>query len=216
MLGRIQCKNRKEWLEKRQAIGIGASEAAATCGLSPWMTTIDLWNIKTGKTKPKDLSGNELIEKGNRFEIATREIFKANHPEYKVEHHPFDILYQEERPWLFSTLDGEISFKDKSKPLKGVFEAKYSEPRNSEAWKQWENGVPQHYYIQVLHQLLSTGYDFVHLAASLRKPNGDIVYKERDFFREDLLPDLNWLLDAETEFHSTVVNNVMPPIKLTL
>lgn len=39
-----------EWLEIRRQ-GIGSSDCAATCGLNPYMSMLELWMIKTGQIK---------------------------------------------------------------------------------------------------------------------------------------------------------------------
>src|SRR5690606_15617208 len=40
----------QEWLEVRKQ-GIGSSDAAAACGLNPYMSMLELWMIKTGRSK---------------------------------------------------------------------------------------------------------------------------------------------------------------------
>lgn len=44
----------KDWLAVRNQ-GIGGSDAAAACGLNPYMSMLELWLIKTGRMNP-DLS----------------------------------------------------------------------------------------------------------------------------------------------------------------
>lgn len=106
MLQYLHFEDRESWLSGR--VGLGASDAAAVCGLSKWQTPLGLWEIKTGRKKAKDLSGNAAVSFGVRAEPHLRGLFLAEHPEYQLEYHPFDILYQEERPWLTATLDGEL------------------------------------------------------------------------------------------------------------
>ncbi|MDR9777858.1 YqaJ viral recombinase family protein, partial [Rhizobium hidalgonense] len=40
--------NRQDWLQVRKQ-GIGSSDAAAACGLNPYMSMLELWMIKTGR-----------------------------------------------------------------------------------------------------------------------------------------------------------------------
>ena len=40
----------QEWLEVRKQ-GIGSSDAATACGLNPYMSMLELWMIKTGRTQ---------------------------------------------------------------------------------------------------------------------------------------------------------------------
>ena len=210
-LERICPTNREEWLAARQIQGIGASEAAAIVGLSPWMSKNELWYIKTGKKIAKDLSGNAAVEQGIRMEGAIRTVFAARHPEFQVEHHAYDILYQTERPWLFATLDGEIteSFADSS-VKKYPLEIKTSTPRGKADWDKWSDGkIPDNYYIQILHQMLATGWDGAYLTAFLYGKE-DITIREYEFWRKDCEADLNWLLKEETAFQESIVAGQKP------
>lgn len=210
-LERICPTNREEWLAARQIQGIGASEAAAIVGLSPWMSKNELWYIKTGKKIAKDLSGNAAVEQGIRMEGAIRTVFAARHPEFQVEHHAYDILYQTERPWLFATLDGEIteSFADSS-VKKYPLEIKTSTPRGKADWDKWSDGkIPDNYYIQILHQMLATGWDGAYLTAFLYGKE-DITIREYEFWRKDCEADLNWLLKEETAFQESIVSGQKP------
>ena len=210
-LERICPTNREEWLAARQIQGIGASEAAAIVGLSPWMSKNELWYIKTGKKIAKDLSGNAAVEQGIRMEGAIRTVFAARHPEFQVEHHAYDILYQTERPWLFATLDGEIteSFADSS-VKKYPLEIKTSTPRGKADWDKWSDGkIPDNYYIQILHQMLATGWDGAYLTAFLYSKE-DITIREYEFWRKDCEADLNWLLKEETAFQESIVSGQKP------
>ena len=210
-LERICPTNREEWLAARQIQGIGASEAAAIVGLSPWMSKNELWYIKTGKKIAKDLSGNAAVEQGIRMEGAIRTVFAARHPEFQVEHHAYDILYQTERPWLFATLDGEIteSFADSS-VKKYPLEIKTSTPRGKADWDKWSDGkIPDNYYIQILHQMLATGWEKAYLTAFLYGKE-DITIREYEFWRKDCEADLNCLLKEETAFQESIVSGQKP------
>lgn len=64
---------------------------------------------KTGQKKQKDISANAAVERGVRMEPALRELYATMNPQMQVEHYPYDILAQSERPWLTATLDGELT-----------------------------------------------------------------------------------------------------------
>ena len=212
-LVREEFHDRESWLEGRQRIGIGASEAAAVCGISPWMTPVELWKVKTGQKKPKDLSGNPETERGHRLEPAVRGMFAAQHPEFAVEYHEFDILHQEERPWLFATLDAELIRKDGTR---GILEIKTSAPANAAKFAEWKNQIPPAYYCQVCHQMAATGFDFVILAAWLMLFSGDRIYREYVFRREDCEDDIQWLIGEEEKFMGYISRKQMPPMTLRL
>ena len=213
MLERKTFATREEWLAGRGQ-GIGASDAAATCGMSPWMTPVELWKLKTGAEQAKDLSDNAAVQLGVRMEPAIRDFFAAMHPEFRVEYHQFDILYQQERPWLFATLDGELIDADGKH---GILEIKTATPNGKAGWSKWADGqMPQNYYTQTLHQLLATGYDFVYLFAALYSMNGDITLREYELHREDVTDDLAWLLGKETEFWKCVTEKQLPALPLNI
>lgn len=215
MLERMHYETRDEWLVGRNQQGIGGSEAAAAVGLSPWQTPLELWKLKIGMEQPKDLSGNAAVEQGNRMEPILRVFYAATHPKYTVKHCPYDLLYQVERPWLFATLDGELT--DEESNLRGILEIKTATPNGRAGWEKWAEGkMPQNYYCQVLHQLLATGFDFVCLFAALYSMNGDITLREYEIERADVKDDLAWLLEEENAFWRKVQAGEMPSMPLIL
>ena len=212
-LQRLHCEDRETWLKCRALQGIGASEVAAIVGYSPWMTASELWEIKTGRRKRKDVSDNESVQRGANLESAIRDFFMALHgDEYQIEYHPYDILYQSERPHYFATLDGELTDR---KGRKGILEVKTGSPTTRDAWSQWDNKVPNHYYCQILAQLLATDYDFAVLQAALWNRNGDITFKDA-YYIERLYAeaDLIWLVGEQDKFWHCVKTDTNPGARL--
>lgn len=211
---RIKCKSREEWLSKRKELGgIGGSDCAAILGLSPWKTTNDLWLEKTGQKEPKDLSNDQFVQKGVRLEPALRELFRAVHPEFRVYHEPFDMWYQQGREWMFATLDGRIKTEDKRT---GILEIKTSSPTGRAAWSEWQEKVPDRYYLQCVHQCACLDADFVILYACLFNREGDYSIREYSFAREDMQSDMDYLIQKEKEFWQSVQNKTLPPMTLVL
>lgn len=206
-------EGREEWLSARQNRGVGASEAAAIVNMSPYMTVRDLWERKALNKQAEDLSDNEYVAKGIRVEPVLRELYRANHPNTIIEHYPYDLLYQDERPWLFSTLDGEIIREDGKH---GILEIKTATPNGAEGWKKWEGQLPSHYFVQTVHQLLSTGFDFVVLYAGLYAQDGTMTIREYEFDREDVAEDMEWLLKEETAFWESVEKKKLPSLTLVI
>ena len=205
-LQRISYPDRASWLAGRSERGIGASEAAAVCGMSPWTTKNELWELKRGIRKAKDISDNAEVQRGVNMEGAVRNFFAALHPG-KIVYHPFDILYQEDRPWLFATLDGEF-FPDDGKT--GILEVKTASPNGKALWAEWDGKAPNHYYAQICHQLLATGFDFAILQAALWTRSGDIILREYRYERADCEEDMAWLLQQEEEFWESVQTGKRP------
>lgn len=196
MLVREKHESREEWLEHRTRIG--GSEIAAVIGKNPFMSNVELWELKTGRKKAKDLSGNEAVQYGVRLEGALRGMFQAEHPEMEVSYHPFDILYQEEIPFIGCTLDGELTERETGR--KGVLEIKTAQMASKVARLKWDGQVPMNYYCQCLCQMIATGWDFVWLYAQLKRMDGDSELRLYKFEREDCLEDMKWILDEAKRF----------------
>lgn len=207
-LCRKSLSSREEWLNARRECGIGASEAAAVVGVSPWMTPMELWRLKVGAAQAKDLSGSPAVSRGVRMEPVLRDLYAAMHPHYTVDYHAYDILYQEDRPWLFATLDGEVT-DDQGR--RGVLEIKTSTPNGKLGWAKWDGQVPLPYWCQIQHQMLATGWDFVDLLASLENMDGDLSIRTYRFERTELTDDLAWLLEREEDFYKNHVLTGTPP-----
>lgn len=213
MLQRKKIDNHDDWIAERSN-GIGGSEAAAIVGMSPWMSAVDLWKIKTGQKKPPDLSDNALVQQGHDLEPHLRNLFMAMHPELLLKYHEFDLVFQSERPWLYATLDGELEEIDSGR--KGILEIKTATPNGKAGWSKWDQRIPDAYAVQTRHQLLAIGYDFVYLFAALFGSDGNINVRTYYYERTDVEDDLNWLLSEEEKFWSHVQNRTMPPMKLVL
>ena len=212
-LERLTFSDRDSWLAGRGS-GIGGSDAAAVVGLSPWQTPIGLWKQKTGTEVAKDISENVAVQQGVRMESAIRGFFQSSHPEFTIEYHQFDILYQSERPWIRATLDGEIITESGQR---GILEIKTSTPSGKMGWSKWADGhIPPNYLTQLVHQLLATGYDFAFLFAALYCANGDVMLREYQIDRSDISDDLIWLRDKEDEFWRCVQERTVPPMTLTI
>ena len=69
---------RAKWLEERKN-GIGGSDAAAIMGVSPYMDTITLWEIKTGKRQEPEVS-NSYVKYGIEAEAHIAALFALNNP----------------------------------------------------------------------------------------------------------------------------------------
>ena len=147
---------------------------------------------------------------------------------------PYDLLYQDERKWLFCTLDGEIGLSAAGSERyfdqdaqtwrhryprnarRGILEIKTASPVGAK-WKDWSEGhMPQNYMVQCCHQLLATGWDFVILFACLFSMDGSYTIKEYEIERSDVEEDLAWLLQEETRFWGYVERGELPPQRLML
>lgn len=204
---------RDAWLANRDD-HIGASEAGAILGVG-FMSKVDLWKIKTGRMKSKELSDNAAVQYGNRAENPLRYLFMAKHPELSMQYRPYDFVYQSERPWLRATLDGEIyPYGDPSD--KGILEIKTATCMSRADWAKWNGRVPDGYLAQLSHQFLATGFSHAYLFAELTGADGNSEIRTYYFTREDMRENMDYLLAQEEEFWDCVVNDRMPSVPLRI
>ena len=206
--------NRTEWLKERNN-GIGASDAAAILGLSPYMSNQRLWEIKTGRFVPEDIGDKPYVKYGIEAEKHIRALFALENPQYQVGYEEFRIVRNPQYPFICATLDGWLT--DQSGRM-GVWECKTTEIRKAADWQEWTGRVPENYYIQLLHQLLATGYDFAILTARIiytdRNGKKKSVTQDYPLERIDVLDDLKYLLQKEIEFWECVKTDKRPALIL--
>ena len=208
--------NEAEWHAARLK-GIGASEASAIIGCNPYMSNQDLWKIKTGRKIAPDISSNAHVAYGHAAEGPIRELFALDYPEYEVTYGgAFDMVRHPQYPWLFATLDGRLVERETGR--RGVYEGKTTEILRSLAKEKWRDGIPQNYYVQNLHQLLATGWDFAVLHAQLKRVWEGEIKSTRQTYRierHEVQADLDFLLEKEIEFWEKYVQrDIMPPLIL--
>lgn len=138
----------QDWHNYRLAMR-NASESAAVLGVSPWLTPYQLWLIKTGRCAQETTSA---MQHGTDLEPAARaayEIFTGNIMQPLVLK---DGNYSASLDGM--TLDGKLILEIKC-PLRGS---------RSELWQETRAGkVPEHYAIQIQHQMMVSGASLAHL-----------------------------------------------------
>lgn len=213
--------NREQWLKERKN-GIGASDAAAAVGVSPYKSNTELWEEKTGRRQPRDISDESYVKYGTEAEKYIRELFALDHPQYKVDYHEFKMIRHPDYPYIFATLDGELTDEQ---GRRGILEIKTTQIMNSAQWSQWGNWsqgryterIPDGYYVQVLHQLLATGWDFVELNAQIKYTGHGKTLKRTETYhieRLEVQQDIDWLLKQEIEFWEHVQKGTAPSLLL--
>src|SRR5947209_6843419 len=65
---------RELWLAERRR-GLGGSDAAPACGMSPWKTPFELYLDKTGQLPPEKMT--EAMKLGVHFEAALADLYSA-------------------------------------------------------------------------------------------------------------------------------------------
>lgn len=205
--------NEQEWLSGRMN-GIGGSDASAVVGMNPYKSNIDLFEEKTGRRVPEDISEKPYVIYGKKAEEYIRELFRLDYPEYQVEHHEFRILQSLSHPFMQASLDGELTDQE---GRRGILEIKTTNILQSMQYEKWKDRIPDNYYIQVLHYLLVTGYEFVVLRAHLVSEWGQdkrTTVKHYFIEREEVREDLDMLLEEEKKFWAYVESGRKPPLIL--
>ncbi len=211
----VICKDRAEWLEARKE-GLGASDASALLGISPWKTNVQLWEEKTGLVVPEDIGDKPQVKYGNDAEPLLREFFALDHPEYGLSFTPFKIIRHEQHPFITCTPDGELLETGTNR--RGGLEIKTTEILSSAGWARWKERIPDEYYAQVCHQMLATGWEFVELLAQIKYTTaaGEDRKEVRHYKieRADSLEDIALVEQAAVHFWPFVLERRRPALKL--
>lgn len=205
-------KTEEEWKNNR-IHGIGGSDASALVGMNKYKTNKELWFEKNGLIK-NDIS-NSATEYGKAAEDPIRKLFALKHPEYDVQYIENCKLQSKLKPYRTYSPDGLIF--DKNKCKKGIYEGKTSLIQNMSMYNEWKDGVSMNYFIQTLHGLLVTDFDFVVINAELRFAwNRNTETVERTFTREEVIDSLEWLDQEEDKQWKYYEDNIEPPLILNI
>ena len=205
--------SRDEWLEARKNY-IGGSDASAIVGMNPYKTNNDLWLEKTGKVTPEDISGKPYVKYGTNAEIHLRELFKLDFPQFNVDYVENNMFNNDRFPWAHASLDGWLTDEN---GRKGILEIKTTEILQSMQKEKWNQRIPDNYYIQVLHYLMVTEFDFAVLKAQLKTVFDGVPYiQTKHYFieRSEVEGDIEYLAKKEMEFWQYVKSGKKPPLVL--
>lgn len=212
----------EQWLAERRR-GIGASECSAIVGMNPYMSSLELWKLKTGRKEAEDISSKPHVAYGHAAEEHLRALFALDYADrfeasYGGE---FDVVRHHEKPYIFATLDGRLI--EKGTGRRGVLEIKTTEILRSMQREKWqsEDGpcIPDNYFCQVCWQLLATGWDFAVLHAQLKRDygGGDVRAERRSYIveRADVADDIEYLYAKGVKFwEEYVLTDREPPLVL--
>lgn len=202
------------WLEARSHY-IGGSDASAILGLNPYKTNLELWQEKTGLVIPKDISDKPYVEYGHEAETYLRNLFALDFPEYEVGYVENNIWFNDAFPFAHASLDGWLTDRD---GRKGVLEIKTTNILQSMQKEKWNHRIPDNYYIQVLHYLMVTEFDFAVLKAQLKYEfqGGDIMLQTKHYKieRSEVAEDIAYLSQKEADFWKNVQSRKKPALLL--
>ena len=210
-------KSREEWLKAR-AGSIGGSDAAAVVGLSPYMSNVELWEIKTGRKEKEDISENPAVKYGTNAEPYLRELFKLDYPELGVSYEENNLWTNDKYPFAHASLDGWLC--DQNGRF-GILEIKTTTIKNPAQKLKWDKKIPSNYYCQVLYYMAILEADFAILTAQLKWDKQDLadsevfkITKNYRIEREEVQEDIDFLMDKAAEFWEMIRKDERPPLIL--
>jgi len=217
----IVLKNREEWLANRRRIG--GSDASAILGMNPYRTNLELWQIKTGQLEAEDISEQPYVKYGTNAEQHLRELFKLDFPEYQVFYEENNMWTNDKYPYAHASLDGwleeKVAIDDSTEVItrKGILEIKTTNILQSMQKEKWKDRIPDNYYIQILHYLMVTEFDFAVLKAQLKYEfNGEIYLQTKHYRieRSEVEEDIKLLESSERRFWQQVQERKRPALLL--
>jgi putative phage-type endonuclease len=129
-----------------RAKGIGGSESAAACGISPWTTPVQLYQIKRGEVPPPNLDDNELVLWGGLLEDVIAQEWARRHKQ--VVHRVNDTKYSKEHDFMLAHIDRRVVGKREG------LEVKNASQWTNEAWGEvGSDDVPLYYLTQGIHYM---------------------------------------------------------------
>ena len=173
----VNTKNlsREEWLAVRKQ-GIGSSDAAAACGIHPYLSMLELWMIKTGRMESsidESLEGYSPLYWGNTLEPMVAKYYQE-HTGNKVRRVNAVLQHPDpDKAFMLANLDYAITGNDEVQ----ILECKTAGEHGAKLWK---DGVPLYVTCQVQHQLAVTGKQAAHICVLLCGHEAKIYKVERD------------------------------------
>ena len=192
--------SRDAWLKVRQQ-GIGSSDAAASCGINPYMSMLELWMIKTGRVHSHlndDPDGYSPLYWGNNLEplVAKHYQRQTGNKVRRVNailQHP-----DSDKQFMLANLDYSVVGSDEVQ----ILECKTAGEHGAKLWK---SGVPLYVTCQVQHQLAVTGKQAAHICVLICGHEAKLYKVERD---EKLIESI---IEHERLFWQYVTTDTPPP-----
>lgn len=205
-------KDRDEWLQHRTRIG--GSDAASIVGMNPYKDNVELWKIKTGQAESEDISDKPYVKYGTEAEEHLRALFALDFPEYEVHYQENNMWLNSKYPFAHASLDGWLTDEE---GRTGILEIKTTNILQSMQKEKWNQRIPDNYFIQVLHYLMVTEFDFVVLKAQLKSEfKGDVYLQTKHYKieREEVEADIEYLKESEMKFWECVQQRKRPALIL--
>lgn len=191
--------SREDWLRFRKQ-GIGSSDAAAACGIHPYLSMLELWMVKTGRMSSdidESIEGYSPLYWGNTLEPMVAKYYQE-HTSNKVRRVNAILQHPDaDNHFMLANLDYSVVGNDNVQ----ILECKTAGEHGAKLWK---HGVPLYVTCQVQHQLAVTGKTAAHICVLLCGHEAKIYKVERD---EQLIASI---IEHEREFWQYVETDTPP------
>lgn len=176
--------------------GIGGSEAAIILGISPFKSSLELWEEKVMKNI--NFQDNLIFDIGHALEPIIAEKYSKMTGRGLVSR---PIKYHPDYPWMFANIDREIVKSERKIP--GILEIK-----TRGAWVNWNDEIPDYYNTQIQHYMCVYNYEWASFAV-LDLSTRTITYTdvEKD---EELIQKL---IEEESKFWNLVQTRTLPKVQ---
>jgi len=138
------------------------SDAGTICGVNPYQTPVELWQLKTRRAVQKDISDKPAVKAGNMLENAVAEWFVAETGQRVMKEDKFCV--HPTHKFLGGNLDRVL--------LEGNALLECKTTQSDKGWglgfEQGDNVIPDHYLCQVIHYCAVTGCDTAYIAVLIR------------------------------------------------
>ncbi len=184
--------DRVKFLADRRA-GLGGSDAAGACGMSKWVTRLDIYIDKIGEGV--DIETPDM-RRGTLLEPVVRQMYADETGHAVVT--PGEIIRNEKLPFAHANLDGLTSGQTV------VFEGKTSRERSG--WgDEWSSDIPIDYFFQVQHYMAVCELELAHVAVMFGMGFQFAIYEvEADEEFQGMM------MEQEREFWEMVTNRTPP------
>ena len=179
--------------------GIGGSEAAAAVGLSKWQSPLELYLDKVEPKDQPDEAPSEAAHFGTVLESVVADEY-SRRTGNKVRRKSAAAVAVN-HAFMFAHLDREVL----KQPERTILECKTAGQYMDSEWgEDWSDEYPDHYRIQVHHQMICANAKRAHLAVLIGGRDFRIYDVERD---EELCEAL---IQREGEFWQRVIDRDPP------
>jgi predicted phage-related endonuclease len=142
-------------------------------------------------------------------------LFKLDFPQYEVKYIENNLFLNDWYPFAHASLDGWLEEEETGR--KGILEIKTTNILQSMQKEKWNHRIPDNYFIQCLHYLAVTNFDFVILKAQLKFDyDGEIFLNTKHYYiyRTEVAEDIKYLMEEEQKFYEHILSGEQPPLVL--